>query len=224
MNAIARRNPAIHSAINPAINPVILVHGHWDTSRVFRKLSVFLRSRGHKVFAPDLLPSGGELSIAEMSQLLAVYIDQHLPPGAPFDLIGFSMGGIIARHYVQRRDGLRRVERLITLSSPHNGTLTAYLLPYQGIKDMRPRSHFLLDLNRDASALDRINFTSLWTPFDLMIVPARSSSLPAIREIKVDVILHRWIPVDATVFAAIATELDRPFNPPSPLLPALAPK
>jgi triacylglycerol lipase len=44
---------------------------------------------------------------------------------------------------------------------------------------MRPRSDFLRDLDRDADALRRVGFTSLWTPLDLTILPAKSSVVPA---------------------------------------------
>ncbi len=40
---------------------------------------------------------------------------------------------------------------------------------------MRPGSPFLRDLARDADALRRVHFVSLWTPLDLIILPARSS-------------------------------------------------
>jgi 2',3'-cyclic-nucleotide 2'-phosphodiesterase (5'-nucleotidase family) len=44
-----------------------------------------------------------------------------------FDLIGYSMGGIVTRHYLQARNGDTRTRRYISLSAPQNGTLTAYL-------------------------------------------------------------------------------------------------
>ena len=55
---------------------------------------------------------------------------------------------------------------------------------------MRPGSSFLRDLNRDVEVLGRIGFTSIWTPFDLMIVPAHSSVLHAGRTMRVNVAAH----------------------------------
>jgi triacylglycerol esterase/lipase EstA (alpha/beta hydrolase family) len=100
------------------------------------------------------------------------------------------MGGLVARYYVQRLGGIERVRRLITISSPHNGTCAAFLRRNGGARQMRPGSAFLCDLNRDVSVLDRIDFTSIWTPFDLMILPAHSSVLPAGRAIRVNVGAH----------------------------------
>ena len=42
---------------------------------------------------------------------------------------------------------------------------------------MRPNSNFLNDLNSNTDALKKIRFTSIWTPLDLMILPANSSHM-----------------------------------------------
>jgi len=67
--------------------------------------------------------------------------------------------------------GIDRVQRFITLASHTTapGWLT-YVTP--GCVQMRPDSPFLQQLNQDAIMLEQLNFTSIWTPFDLMIVPA----------------------------------------------------
>ena len=52
---------------------------------------------------------------------------------------------------------------------------------------MRPGSEFLTDLNRDASMLEQVDFVSLWTPWDLSIVPAHSAVLTVGRSLQIDV-------------------------------------
>jgi triacylglycerol lipase len=43
-----------------------------------------------------------------------------------------------------------------------------------------------------------------WTPFDLMVVPARSAILPGARTVqKFAVAMHRWMVTDARVTAAV---------------------
>lgn len=56
---------------------------------------------------------------------------------------------------------------------------------------MRPNSDFLCDLNRDCATLERAGFVSIWTRFDLMIVPARSSLLPVGRSVHVGVLAQQ---------------------------------
>ena len=68
---------------------------------------------------------------------------------------------------------------------------------------MRPGSRFLQDLNRDVEMLDRISFTSIWTPFDLMIVPANSSRISAGRSICVRTPAHPLLVRDSQVLRLV---------------------
>ncbi|NES93186.1 lipase, partial [Okeania sp. SIO2B9] len=143
----------------------------------------------------------------KLAEQVANYVDKIFPPNQPFDLIGFSMGGIVSRYYVQRLGGIERVERFITISSPHNGTLTGYALNLAAPTQMRPKSAFLEDLNQDIALLEQINFTSIWTPYDAMILPARSSQIPVGKDIKINVLLHAWMVSDEKVLKLIVEEL-----------------
>jgi triacylglycerol lipase len=75
---------------------------------------------------------------------------------------------------------------------------------------MRPDSVLLQDLNRDAGMLKQIDFTSIWTPYDLMIVPASSSQMPLGREVIVPVLNHAWMLTDSRSLAAVAQALATP--------------
>jgi triacylglycerol lipase len=77
---------------------------------------------------------------------------------------------------------------------------------------MRPGSPFLEDLNQDASMLERLNFTSLWTPWDFIIVPACSSQMPVGREVKVPVFAHAFMVRDARCLQAVASALLEPIK------------
>lgn len=50
------------------------------------------------------------------------------------------------------------------------------------------------DLNKDAEMLERLKFVSIWSPLDLMIVPASSSSLGMGSEFKIPVAFHASMP------------------------------
>lgn len=183
--------------------PVLLIHGLGDTSHLFRRMAAALESAGFETHALDLTPNNGQDGIERLALQIEDYVSRHFPPEQIFDLIGFSMGGIVARFYVQRLGGISRVRRFITISSPHNGTWTARLLNHPGICQMRQNSEFLRDLNSDCDMLARTGFVSIWTRFDLMIVPARSSILPVGRSIHIGALLHPWMVTDARVFRAV---------------------
>lgn len=68
---------------------------------------------------------------------------------------------------------------------------------------MRPGSVFLEDLNRDIEILENVSFTSIWTPFDLMIVPANSSLISVGRSIRVRTLIHPLLVVDPQVLKLV---------------------
>src|SRR5687768_8460910 len=97
-----------------ARNPVVLVHGIYSSGRDFTRLARHLRAEGHEVFMIDLSPNDGHAGLDELARQLADFTDAKLP-GRRFDLVGFSMGGLVSRYYMQRLGGAARVEHFVTL-------------------------------------------------------------------------------------------------------------
>ena len=188
-------------------NPVLLIHGIFDTIRIFEKMSRYLKKLGWEVYSLNLVPNYGILGLDKLAEQVADYVNKTFPPNQPLDLIGFSMGGIVSSYYVQRLGGIDKVENFITISAPHNGTLTGYALNLAAPIQMRPKSNFLENLNQDIALLDKTNFTSIWTPYDAMILPPKSSQVPVGRDIKIDVFLHPWMVSDEKVLKVIVEVL-----------------
>ena len=172
-----------------------------------RRLARFLRRHGFEPHAVAPQPSTGRIGLDVLAEQLRAYADHGPLAGRPFDLVAFSMGGLVSRYYVQRLGGTRRVGRFVTLASPHRGTLTAKAWPGVGGRQMRPGSAFLHDLNADAERLERHGFTSIWTPFDLMIVPPTSSLLGVGRERRVLVAAHPLMIYGRTAHRAVLDAL-----------------
>jgi triacylglycerol lipase len=147
-----------------------------------------------------LTPNNGDAGREDLAGQIAAYVEVNFRGAEQrLDLVGFSMGGLVSRYYVQRLGGSRRVDHLVTISAPHGGTWTAYLQCNRGARQMRPGSPFLKDLQQDVETLKNVRFVSVWTPFDLMILPARSSELSCGRSIPIRVALHPWMVRDPRV-------------------------
>ena len=194
-------------------NPVVLVHGIIRTSSVFRTLAPYLIQQGWSVYLIDLTPNNATLPLEEMAAQVRDFINKTFPPEQPIDLVGLSMGGLVTRYYVQRLGGMNRVQRFITISSPNQGTWLAYFWHSHACVQMRPGSVFLEDLNQDAQMLECINFTSLWTPWDFIIIPARNSQMPVGRDVKLSVFAHALMVVNPRSLAAIVAALSEPIKP-----------
>ncbi len=187
--------------------PVLLIHGIFRQSYVFNQLCPYLTQLGFEVHRFNLTPHNGEVGIDELAVQIKDYVEREFPAHQQFQLVGFSMGGLVSRYYLQRLGGLNRVKRFITLSSPHNGTWTAYFKHVPGCIQMRPGSDFLRDLNRDIEVLAQVDFLSLWTPFDLLIIPASSAILPIGTATRLWVWMHDRMTWHPTAMAAIAKSL-----------------
>jgi triacylglycerol lipase len=72
---------------------------------------------------------------------------------------------------------------------------------------MRPWSAFLRGLNDDVTALERIRFVSIWTPMDLMIVPAKSCVLEPGSAMCVNVLAHPLMLKDKRVLGLVRSVL-----------------
>lgn len=184
-------------------NPVLLVHGIWDTGTRFRRMRPYLEHAGLLVHSIDLVPNNGKVSLTELALQLDAYVRETFTDGGAINIVGFSMGGLVSRYYIQRLGGIRRVRKFVTLGTPHRGTWTAFVTANPGMRDMRPRSAFLEDLNRDIEMLDRVSFTSIWTPLDLMIVPANSSQVSVGRCIQVRSLAHPLLVRDRGVLQVV---------------------
>ncbi|MBE9032143.1 alpha/beta fold hydrolase [filamentous cyanobacterium LEGE 11480] len=191
------------SCTNHVANHVVLVHGMWDTDKIFSKLRPYLESNGFTVHSLNLIPADGSLPLELLADQLAQFITQTLGPDTKFDLIGFSMGGIVSRYYLQRLGGLSRIKHFVTIASPHRGTIVGWLGNTLGAKQMATGSAFLRDLNNDIDQLGPIPFTSIRTPFDLMIVPSTSSEVTTANTYVVPAPLHKLMIYDKRVFAKV---------------------
>lgn len=186
---------------------VVLVHGFLDHGSLFNRLRHDLRKQGFEVYAINLKPNDGRHGIEALAEQLKNFIDSISAPAQTVALIGFSMGGIVCRYYLQCLSGLTKVHRFISIASPHQGTYMAYGLPIKACRQMQPGSRFLAKLNEKVDLLKPANPVSLWTPYDLMIVPAHSAILRIGETVKLPVWFHRWMARDKRVIACITAVL-----------------
>lgn len=71
------------------------------------------------------------LSILDNAKRLSAFVDGELPEGQ-FDVLGHSMGGLVARTYALREGGSPRIHRLISAGSPWRGSVQVFELMHNG--------------------------------------------------------------------------------------------
>lgn len=182
---------------------VVLVHGFLDTGWVFRRMRLRLERRGADCLVPRLRPNDGRGGLSPLAEKLKHDIDEAFGADAKIRIVAFSMGGLVARHYLQHLGGAARCEKLFTISSPHHGTNSAWLYPSKGARDMRPGSAFLRQLRATEATLRGVQLVSYRTPMDLMIVPAASSVWPRALNLDFPVLLHPLMLSDEDVLSDV---------------------
>jgi len=88
-------------------------------------------------------------SITDLTYILNQLILEEYGLEKELDILGFSMGGIIGRYWIQKFNGYKRTRRFLSIGSPHKGTFIAQLIPkypFRGISEMKINSKFLRDL------------------------------------------------------------------------------
>ena len=100
-------------------NPILLIHGLWNTSSIFSSITSKLDDIGIEYFAPTLKHSCGMTSILDLTSKLNELILEKYGLEKEIDILGFSMGGIIGRYWLQKFNGYKSC-LLYTSPSPRD--------------------------------------------------------------------------------------------------------
>lgn len=193
--------------------PVVLLHGFIDNRSVFVLLRRSLSQHGRQqIESLNYSPLTCDIRIA--AELLGRHIEQvcERTGSRRVDVVGHSLGGLIARYYVQRLGGDTRVRTLVTLGTPHSGTRVAPLAnAHPIVRQMRPGSPVLEELSRPAPGC-RTYFVAFWSDLDHIMDPLETAciehpDLTAVN-IRVSGVGHLALPVHPTVATGIREALD----------------
>jgi pimeloyl-ACP methyl ester carboxylesterase len=146
----------------------VFVHGYLGNRSSFFPLALYLKACGG---APLLSFSysgahGIERAAVELRDSLRRRVR-----GGRIDLVCHSMGGVIARAWLQLLGGARRVDRCIMLGTPVSGTYNAYWLTSRVGRELRPGSPLLRRLDATREAASAVRFSSIVAGSDNIVIP-----------------------------------------------------
>lgn len=154
--------------------PILLIHGFGCSRGVWWLLRRRLEAAGHIVATVSLFPPMAALGklVPQLHERIETVC---AATGSPqVILVGHSMGGLIARSYLARHGNVR-VARLITLSTPHQGSELARLGYGRAARDMRPGSLWLTDMADEKIGVPAL---SLRNPYDNYVMPQDNQRHP----------------------------------------------
>ncbi len=118
---------------------VVFVHGLLAAGPVFDPLR---RRVARELGLATLdITYGPHRHLESVAAELQARIEEVAEPHQPVDLVGHSLGGLIARWYLQQLGG--RGRRLVTIATPHAGTPVARWVPGPMGRALRPGSPWL---------------------------------------------------------------------------------
>jgi triacylglycerol esterase/lipase EstA (alpha/beta hydrolase family) len=193
----------------PARSPVLLVHGVLCNAGVWLGLRRYLVRHGiGPVYA---LTYGPPLASIELfAEQMAAKVDAVLAATGAHQIVvvGHSMGGLVARAYL-RRYGAAKVRMLLSLGTPHHGSVHAWLFPGTCLAQIRPGSAWLAEMNRSEGAPLPARTVSLWSWHDTMVAPQTSSRLEGAENVEVVGVGHNALLGDLPTYERVAAELRR---------------
>ena len=162
--------------------PVLLVHGYGCNSGYWAHLEPLLDREGISHASIDLEPVAGNIDDYAPSIEARVQELCAATGAARIAIVAHSMGGLAARAWM-RSYGSAKVARLITLGTPHHGTMLANLGLGANAAQMRRDSAWLRDLAAAETPADRARIVSIYTYHDNIIAPQDSSELAGARNV-----------------------------------------
>ncbi len=169
---------------------VLLVHGFFSNAGFWWSLKRWLRRNGIvNIHTINLEPAFGDID--DYAEQLHVRIEQIAARGnrRRIVLVAHSMGGLVCRAYL-RRHGDRRLAGVVTLGSPHHGTVLAWLLFGPNLRQMRPNSTWLRVLNTGEANARSAPITVIYSLHDNIVAPQQNGSLEGARNIALPGIGH----------------------------------
>jgi pimeloyl-ACP methyl ester carboxylesterase len=189
--------------------PVLLVHGYVCNRGFMLPLRRSLDEHGVSAYSHNLEPVYADID--SYADGLARRIEEICAATGADQLVilAHSMGGLAARAYL-RKHGARRVAKLITLGTPHHGTVTARLAAGRNGKQMVPGNAWLEQLNGTALGVPAV---SVFSHQDNIVAPQDSSVLAGAKNVSVSGMGHISMPFSRRVQEIALAEIQLLFVP-----------
>jgi len=198
--------PKILPATHASGVPILFLHGLFQNRSCWTWIKYRLRRKGYRSLHDINLPPWKDVEI--LTERVSKKVDElRLASGVDkVILVGHSMGGIIARNYLQIRGGADKVEKCILLAPPNGGSrLATFALSKLG-QSLLPSSDFMKHL-RDAPLPSEIPITAVYSRHDNIVIPYESGQLKGARNIELTDLGHTSLLYSPSVFILLLDEI-----------------
>lgn len=206
-NALRFRAHAVrYRAVPPSfadgrLRPVVILPGIYESWHYLRPIAERLNEGGHPVY---VIPTLGlnRAPIPRTAQLVHARLVELDLTGVA--IVAHSKGGIVGKHLMALDDREGRVDRLVAIASPFNGSAMARLALNPALRAFLADDPVIAGLAAERAVNQRI--TSIYPSFDPHI--PEGSALDGAHNIELPVVGHFRILLQPAVIAAVLDAVD----------------
>jgi len=190
--------------------PILFLHGVFHNPSTFTWIRRQLRREGHTDFGEINLFNSLK-SIEHNAKRVGVAVERlKARSGAKtVDLVAHSMGGIVARYYVQMLGGESSIRNLITLATPHQGIPWARYSVFPGIREIAPE-HPTIKALREAPLPAATQSVAISGELDILMRPTDCDRWPGVRNIRLKDVGHAGLLFSERVVQILVSHLNSP--------------
>lgn len=191
LSAVGPRTDRIAAKRDDGCRPVVFVHGLAGHKGNFRPMSAFFHTQGRRrLYGVSLPPRDTTKGHAEhLSRMIERVLEANEMPEGQVDLVAHSRGGIVARLALNDVLTARRVARLVTVGTPHGGTVTARYARGRHLDELRPDSPVIAQLARQLPWTGP-PMVCLYSREDPLVAPAEHAQVPGATSVELEGLSH----------------------------------
>jgi hypothetical protein len=199
----AARDPAVPAAFESGtLRPVVILPGIYESWHYLRPIAERLSGAGHPVHVIPTLGLNRAPIPVTAARVWRELLARELRGVA---IVAHSKGGLVGKHLMAIQDHEARIDRLIAIASPFQGSAMARIAPTRALRAFLPQDPVIAALGAERTVNARI--TSIYPSFDPHI--PNGSELEGADNIEVPVVGHFRILLQPYVIDAVLTAVER---------------
>lgn len=211
-------NPRLSQMPATSHPPVLLVPGYGLNRSSLWFLGRFLECRGWNwTWSTSLRQRDATIPKMAADLMDAIQKLRRITGADRIQIVGHSMGGIVASYAINHLDGAQYVDQLVTLGTPWRGTDMHIFGVGRIASEMAPSSEVLTEL-----AASSVPLTAIWSWEDGVVCPpenarplehANTQDAPKVQSISIPKLGHMEMLLSARVHRAVADALSQSATP-----------
>jgi len=205
-----------YMAMEEERDPVVFVHGY--SGSIAGDISSYLnwvyyverlKKEGYSTHVISLGNAALQditVSARELKEFVAQVLSE--TGAGKVDVVCHSEGGLVARYYVKYLAGASVVDDLVTIATPHRGTVIAEIGLGKAARQMEVANDFLDRLNSGDPTPGVVDYTSIFSNNDEMVAPPQNGFYQGAININTNIYEHATILFNDEVFRAVKGALD----------------